>query len=144
MRFGLPTQMQTAYLLDAVEVFLTSAIEVVRPGVPSYDPITGAALAGSTGPGYTGKAQISRSASAGAVMSGESYTELATVAVRIPALASPVPRVEDQVIVTACAEDAALVGEVLRVIDVTYGGMLAPLRTLTCTFATATPFNPGS
>lgn len=146
MNFPPPIAAHTAYLTEAVTVFLTSAVEIVRPLVPRYDPVLGTALAGKEEAftGYTGPAGISRSSSAGAVMSGESYAEISTVRVVLPASATPLPRVEDQVIVTACPEDPALVNEVLRVIDVGYGGIANPTRVLTCTFATATPFNPNS
>lgn len=145
MNFPPPIAPHGAYLATAVTAFMTSTVELVRPAVPTYDPVLGTALAGSTDgyTGYTGPAQLTRSASAGSVMSGESYSEISTVRVILPQIAL-LPRVEDQVIVVACPEDPSLVNEVLRVIDVSFGGITSPTRTLTCTFATATPFNPNS
>lgn len=146
MKFPPPVDRHRTYLRTAVEIFMTAEVEVVRPAPPIYDPVLGTALASSVDvyAGYVGRAQIGRSSSAGAVVSGESYQEISTVPVRLPADATPVPRVEDQIIVTACQEDPKLINEVLRVIDVTYGGLTDPFRTLTCTFATATPFNPSA
>lgn len=146
MNFPPPIAPHGAYLVSAVGVFMTSTVELVRPAPVKYDPILGTALAGAEEgfTGYKGPAGISRSSSAGAVMSGESYAEIATARVTLPQAAAPLPRVEDQVIVLTCPEDPSLVGEVLRVIDVTYGGIANPVRTLTCTFTTATPFNPNS
>lgn len=146
MNFPPAIGLHQEYLRRSVVTFMTSTVEIVRPLVPLYDPVTGISAAGSdTGySGYTGMAQLSKSTSAGVVMSGESYSEISTIQVMLPNNATPIPRADDQVIVLTCPEDTQLEGEVLRVIDVSYGGLTDPYRTLSCTFASATPFNPNS
>ena len=37
-----------------------------------------------------------------------------------------------------------LVGKTLRILDVSGGGVGTPVRTLTCTYLDANPFNPGA
>jgi hypothetical protein len=145
MDFAPPVDREAMYRRKMTQVFMRSQIEIVRPLAPTYDPMTGIAVAASnsTFTGYTGKAHISGSSSAGTIMTGEAMTELSSIQVSIPWDSTPYPREEDQVIVLL-DPNPSLVDEVLRIIDVNRGGNGADVITLSCTFVTPGSYNQGS
>lgn len=129
------------YLRAAAESSMRSAVQVVTPSVPVYDDETGRAVGSSVVDGYAGPANIHPALSSGEQDFAGGMVEVNLITVSIPFASEPVPQLEDHVQIIA-TEDPALIGETLRVIGISNGGSLPVVRTLSCTFEQANPFDP--
>lgn len=144
-RPGIPSA-GVAYLRKVVTDGMVDAIAVVRPDVPTYDE-TGFATGTITNtPGYIGPAHVHVTSQSETITVGDTMEPMAVVQVSIPFDASPVPRNEDHVLVTALGPlgDPSLFGETLRIVNVSGGGLGFISRTLTCVFEQASPFDPSA
>ena len=140
---GIPPE-AISYIRGAKTAAMRSQIKVVTPAVPVYDGVTGMAT-GATAPtpGYTGPADVHDAQGGGEQEFADGLMEVNSIQVSVPFTATPVPKVEDHVVILA-TDDPSLVGETLRIVGVTNGGLAPVVRTLTCTFEQANPFNPGA
>lgn len=134
------------YLRAAVRANMADQIKVVRPAVPVYSPSTGYAVGTTSQTGYIGQGHVHQTDPSGSIQLGDGVEALAVVSVTIPYDAAPIPHNEDHVVVLSVGlgNDPSLVGETLRIINVSGGGIGFVTRTLTCTFVQANPFDPGA
>lgn len=142
---GVPTW-GISYLRQATAAAMVDTIKVLTPNVPVYDTATGRATGSTHTAGYVGKAHIHPSSPDGTLTLGDGVEAMALISVTVPYDISPVPSNGDHVVVTAvgASSDASLVGETLRIINVSGGGIGYITRTFTCTFAQANPFDPSA
>lgn len=124
---------------------MVDEISILRPTVPVYDPMSGRAVGGTqTTALWTGRAHIHPTTPSGTITVGEGMTAMAVISVTVPYDIDPVPMSEDHVVVTSVGlgNDATLVGETFRILNVSGGGIGFVTRTLTCTVAQPNPFDP--
>lgn len=139
----MPSVPQVAYdyLRTAINATMRGSVQVIRPNVPVYDSSTGYAVGSTKEFGYNGPANVHNAMGAGEQEFADGMVEVNTVQVTIPYDATPIPSLEDHVLVSV-SSDPAMVGETLRIIGISSGGTFPVVRTLTCTFVQSNPFNP--
>lgn len=139
---GIPVD-ATNYIRSVTKAGMRSVVQVVTPDVPVYDDVTGFATGTTKAVGYSGPATVHDAQGGSEQEFADGLVEVNTIQIAVPFDATPVPQVEDHLTVTA-TDDPTLVGETLRIISISNGGVIPVVRTLTCTFVQANPFNPGA
>lgn len=140
---GIP-QVATNYIRSATKAGMRGQVHIVTPGQPVYSPSTGYAV-GTVGPtpGYSGPANIHPATGSGEQDMDGGMVEVNSISVTLPIDATPMPMLEDHVVIDLC-DDQTLNGESLRIVGISNGGSMAVVRTLTCTFVQSNPFNPSA
>lgn len=139
---GIPVE-ATNYIRGVTKAGMRSTVQVVTPDVPVYDDVSGYAVGATKAVGYSGPATVHDAQGGGEQDFADGMVEVNSIQISVPFDAAPVPQVEDHLTITA-TDDPTLVGETLRIISITNGGVIPVVRTLTCTFVQANPFNPGA
>lgn len=132
------------YLRAAVQTAMADTVRIVRPDIPVYDSTTGYATGVTkAGPGYFGKAHVHTAGQSAPITVGDTTEPMAVIEISVPFDAQPVPRNEDHVVIQAMGPlgDQTLVGETLRIINISNGGLGFAVRQLTCTYEQANPFD---
>lgn len=139
---GIPP-VAVSYLRAAAIAAMNDRVEIVRPSAPVYDPATRRAVGATRQAGYSGPAHVHSATGGGEQVVADGLEEINSLTVSIPLDASPMPLIEDHIVLTSSV-DPALAGETLRIIGISAGGTLAAVRLLTCTFVQGNPWNPSA
>lgn len=139
---GIPRE-AIAYVQGAAVAAMRSQVHIVRPNVPLYSPSTGYAVGSTKELGYTGPAQVHPATGGGEQDLDGGLVEVNSVVVSIPMTATPVPMIEDHLVIDS-SDDPSLDGVALRIIGISNGGAVPIVRTLTCTFVQGNPWNPSA
>ena len=115
------------------ESLMIDTCTVSTDGSPSWDENTGTYSPGTPVSVYAGKCQVVRPEVApGEPVSGEAEWASAAVVIKVPVAASVDVPVGATVTLTACALDAALVGQTLKVVGIPQAQTFATSRRLRC------------
>lgn len=134
---GRPVSARTkAYARSWVLSHHNIEIEVTRQLVSGLDEDTGLIRVSHDGTGYVGSARFWLSDDGRSVMVGEGDFTTVSTYISLPWDASPVPELDEYVIVTSAYDDPALVDKVFRIVGVDGGGFMRAARRLAVTAVT--------
>lgn len=137
-RLPIPSARARSYLTKMVVGQMTSTVSIERPGAPTFNATTGAITGVKASDLWSGPARIY--GTRGSLTSlGDGVVSLGQTNISIPQTA-PLPHVDDIVTVTFSPDDPALTGRRYRIVDVTEGGILSPMRVLTVTTVEGSPW----
>lgn len=125
-----------AYVRRAAEAQFQCSVRIFETTVPTLDTVTGLYSSVEGTDVYDGPARIWSVEGAGTVTVGEGDIALQSTYCSIPWDATPVPEVDNQVLVTDCADDPELVGRSFRIMSVDGGGQTRATRRMQITALT--------
>lgn len=141
MNRALPSKRAQAIVRKKMLAQMASTITITRPTSPVFDTTTGLMTAHDTGtPVWSGPARIHPVSGGGQTFLGSEDTVMRTANFSIMEEGSEGLRVGDLVKVDDTPDDQALVGREFRVLDVSLGGILDPVRTLATQAIEPNPF----
>jgi hypothetical protein len=115
--------------------FLNSEVRVERVSAPTYDETTLHSVSGSREVIYEGQARIWEVTGASTVIVSENDVQMENTQLSLPWDIDPVPKRNDEVIVTGSAEeeDASILGKRFQIQTAAKAGELRPTRRYTIT-----------
>lgn len=122
-----------AYVRRAAEAQFQCSVRIFETTVPTLNASTGLYTSVEGADVYAGPARIWSVDGSGVVMVGEGDLALQSTYCSIPWDATPVPEVDNQVVITACADDPELVGRSFRIMSVDGGGQTRATRRMQVT-----------
>jgi hypothetical protein len=117
--------------LEAAATTRSTDVSVYRPVAVVFDEDTGMVEAPDSEPVYKGKARIWQQDTGGTVILGEAGISLSSVNISIP-FDSPLPKIDDIVIVNRCSSNKAVEGVGYVVTHFDGGGMIGGTLKMSC------------